>query len=62
MGNNFKKKEFYKDRQQSYIDFIEGRITFSAYSYEIDSWGKGELNQMDTRQLYETMKRYYEDE
>ena len=51
--------DFDLDKQGSYIDFTDGVITFSAYSYHIDSFGEGELSKEETHKLYEAMKAYY---
>ena len=40
--------------------FENGKLTAEAYSYQIDSIGEVELNPEQTREIYETMKAFYE--
>jgi hypothetical protein len=43
------------------ISFYQGKIDFNTYSYQIGSYGEGELTKEQTRQLYLHMKEYYGD-
>lgn len=52
--------EFEFDLGESYLGFSRGWIAFGAYSYHIGSYGHGELSPLETRNLYEAMKNYYE--
>jgi len=51
----------YKDDCNSQLEFEDGLLWFSSYSYEISSWGSDELSKEETRKLYEAMKVYYDD-
>ena len=51
----------YFDREDgSEISFDNGLLSASVYSYRIDSFGEMELGAQETRELYEAMKKYYE--
>ena len=43
------------------IDFVDGEVTFGAFSYYKNCYGSGELSKEETRKLYEAMKAYYGD-
>ena len=53
-------KEFEFEGDYSWIEFSDGSISFSNYSYYIDSWGGKELDFKQTKELYLAMKEYYE--
>ena len=54
---------FEKNRSNDYLAFHDdGTLGCSTYSYEIDSCGEMELDQDETRQLYEAMRSYYSSE
>lgn len=42
------------------IYFEDGKLTASAYSYEIDGVGEVELTKEQTLEIYKGMKRYFE--
>lgn len=42
------------------IEFKDGNISLSAYSYYINSSGYGELNKEEVKRLYLKMKEYFE--
>lgn len=42
------------------IYFSNGKLEASAYSYEIGSVGFVELNKEQTKEIYLSMKRFYE--
>ena len=44
------------------IEFCDGELEATAYSYHISSCGSVELTKTQTRKMYETMKKYYERE
>jgi hypothetical protein len=52
---------YYKDECNSELEFENGVLWFSNYSYEVSSWGSDELSKEETRKLYEAMKAYYND-
>lgn len=55
----------YFGRRNFWIDFGNtngeggGQLSFGAYSYEIDSFGDGELTQDETKQLFLSMMNFY---
>jgi len=51
----------YFDREDgSEISFDNGLLSANVYSYQIDDFGYMELGAQETRELYEAMKKYYE--
>ena len=57
MNNKF---EYYNSRNGNSVDFSDGVLSVSAYSYYIDSYEEFELSKEDTKKLYEAMKEFYE--
>jgi len=49
-----------KSEYEGSLDFSQGEIEFSNYSYEIGSTGRDTLNKEETKKLYLAMKNYYE--
>lgn len=55
-------KEFDAENDyEEYIYFENGQINFSTYSRGSHSLGRAELGTNSTKQLYEVMKKYYEE-
>ncbi len=44
----------------SEISFDNGILSANVYSYKIDSYGEMELGAQETRELYQAMKKYYD--
>ena len=55
---NYKYCGFYNDNDSLYFD--NGKLTASAYSYEIGGVGNVELSEEQTKEIYKAMKRYFE--
>ena len=59
------KPKAYFEKLGDWLDFGntqgdgEGQLSFGTYSYEIDSFGDGELTQDETKQLFLSMMNYY---
>jgi hypothetical protein len=53
-------RDYFNRKDGSKISFDNGFLSTSVYSYEIDSVGDLELGAQETRELYEAMKKYYE--
>lgn len=52
--------EFSDRHGENSVEFAAGVLSATAYSYTIDSSGCVELDEYQTRRLYEVMKEYYE--
>lgn len=52
----------YRDKNdpETSLEFFNGEIDVSVYSYTIDSYGHLSLNQDETYKLYIAMKNYFE--
>lgn len=49
---------YYNEENSIYFD--NGKLTASAYSYEIASVGDVELSEEQTKEVYRQMKRHFE--
>ena len=49
---------YYNEDDSIYFD--DGKLTASAYSYEIASVGNVELTEEQTKEVYKQMKRHFE--
>jgi len=58
MDNNNEKYDY--ENEESYIEFIKGRVYFKTRSYQIDSWGDGKLAEKEVEKMYLAMKSYFE--
>jgi len=55
-----KDAQFYFENEKGSVGFDNGVIGTSTYSYCIDSYGDLEMDQEATKDLYEVMKKYYD--
>jgi hypothetical protein len=58
IGSNM--RDYFDRIDGSEISFDSGILMASVYSYQIDNFGYMELGEQETRELYEAMKKYYE--
>jgi len=60
--SDYKYSGYCDNKGDNDLYFDDGELTATAYSYEIATSGTITLDKKQTREVYEFMKRYYEQE